>query len=95
MLVKLKRQRGKGKGTKPNTTEGEGSEAAIGFVDVVCARAAMVGEEGIGDEQWRSAMKIDGGACSGGGTSRHWLRPSLRSGLGFVGGEVGSGQPRD
>ena len=33
--------------------------------------------------------------CCGGGTSRHWLRPSLRSGLGFVGGELGSGEPHD
>ena len=46
VLVKLKRQRGKGEGTEPDTTEGEGSEAAIGFVDVVCARAATVGEDG-------------------------------------------------
>ena len=46
MLVKLKRQRGKGEGTEPDTTEGEDLEAAIGFVDVVCARVATVGEDG-------------------------------------------------
>ena len=67
--------------------------AAIGFVGDVCARAATVGED-------RSEMRCRRcrstvAQCSGGGTSRHWLRPSLRSGLGFVGGEVGSGQPRD
>ena len=43
----IERQRGKGKGTEPDTTEGEGSEAAIGFVDVVCARVATVGEDGL------------------------------------------------
>jgi hypothetical protein len=36
--------------------------------------------------------EVSGGAV--GGVSRHWLRPSLRSGLGFVGGECGSGEPR-
>ena len=86
MLVKLKRQRGKGKGTEPDTAEGEGSEAAIGFD--VCAKAATVGEA-------VSAMKMMTAQCCGGGTFRHWLRPSLTSVLGFVGGEVGSGQPRD
>ena len=29
---------------EPDTAEGEGLEAAIGFVDVVCARAATVGK---------------------------------------------------
>ena len=46
VLVKLKRQRGKGEGTEPDMAKGEGSEAAIGFVDVVCAWAATVGEDG-------------------------------------------------
>ena len=82
----IERQRGKGKSTEPDTTEGEGSKAAIGFD--VCAKAATVGEA-------VSAMKMMTAQCCGGGTSHHWLRPSLRSGLGFVGGEVGSGQPRD
>ena len=55
----------------------------------------MVGEDGVGDEQWRPAVKTDGGAVQ-------WWRcfPSLaasltRSGLGFVGRELGSGEPRD
>ena len=41
----IERQRGKGKGTEPDMAEGEGSEASIGFVDAVCSRAAMVGED--------------------------------------------------
>jgi len=28
----------------------------------MCARAATVDEDGIGDEQWRPAVKTDGGA---------------------------------
>ena len=42
----IERQRGKGEDTEPDKAEGEGSEAAIGFVDVVCAWAATVGEDG-------------------------------------------------
>ena len=53
VLVKLKRQRGKGKGTEPNTAEGEGSEAAIGFVDAVCSRSATVGEDVSEMRCWR------------------------------------------
>ena len=41
---------------------------AITFVDVVCARAATVGEDGVGDARWRPAVKAvesGGGAASG------------------------------
>ena len=34
-----------GESVEPDTAEGEGSEDAIRFVGVVCARAATVGEE--------------------------------------------------
>ena len=37
-------QRGWTRAVEPDTTEGEGSEDAITFVGVVCARAAMVDE---------------------------------------------------
>ena len=75
----IERQRGKGKGTEPDTAEWEGSEAAIGFN--VCAKAATVGEAVL-------VMKMTTAQCYGRGTSHHWQCPSLRSGLGFVGGEV-------
>ena len=55
--VELERQRGKGEGVEPDTAEGEGSEDAITFVDVICTRAATVGEDGVGDARWRSAVK--------------------------------------
>ena len=55
----------------------------------------MVDEVGVGDEQWRLMVKTDDGAVQ-------WWRcfPSLavpltRSGLGFVGGELGIGKPPD
>ena len=78
---------------EPDTAEGDDPEAAIGFVGEVCARAATAGEDGseMRCRRWRSTAA----QCSGGGTSRHWLRPSLRSGLGFVGRELGSGEPRN
>jgi len=42
---------------EPDTAEGDDPEAAIRFVGEVCARAATVGEDGVGDAQWRSAVK--------------------------------------
>jgi hypothetical protein len=56
---------------------------------MICARAATVGEAVA--MQWRSwrrsavAMEV---------LPVTWLRPYLRSGLGFVGGKCGSGEPR-
>ena len=65
MHVELERQRWKGEGAEPDTAEGEGSEDAITFVGVVCARAATVGEEG--DED----VDVDGaGGAAGGFPSR-------------------------
>ena len=55
------RQRGKGESVEPDTAEGEGSEDAIRFVGVVCARAATVGEEG--DED----IDVDGAGDAAGG----------------------------
>ena len=46
---------------EPDTAEGEGSEAAIGFVDEVCAWAATVGEEGGED------IDVDGAGGTAGG----------------------------
>ena len=46
---------------EPDTAEEEGSEAAIGFVGEVCARAATVGEEGSEDVDVDAA----GGAAGG------------------------------
>jgi hypothetical protein len=65
--------------------------AAIAFVEeVICARAAAVVEEMA--VQWRSLTQ-----CSDGVKAEvlpvTWLRPYSRSGLGFVGGECGSGEP--
>ena len=59
--VELERQRVKGEGVEPDTAEGEGSEDAITFVGVVCARAATVGEEG--DED----VDVDGAGGAAGG----------------------------
>jgi hypothetical protein len=63
--------------------------AAISFVEeIICARAAAVGEETA--VQWRSLTQ-----CSNGGdASRRCLRPSLVIGIRVVGGETGgSGKP--
>ena len=41
---------------------------AITFVDVVCARAATVGKDDVGDARWRPTVKAvesDGGAAGG------------------------------
>jgi len=61
MHVELERQRWKGEGAEPDTSEGEGSADAIRFVGDVCAREATVGEEGGED------VDIDraGGAAGG------------------------------
>ena len=52
MLVKLERQRGKGKVLNLTPQRGGGSEDAIRFVGVVCARAATVGEEVMCSGDW-------------------------------------------
>ena len=54
-------QRGWIRAVEPDTIEGEGSEDAIMFVGVVCARASMVGEEG--DED----VDVDGAGDAAGG----------------------------
>ena len=46
---------------EPDTMEGEGSEAAIGFVGEVCARALTVGEEGDEDVDVNGAGGVAGG----------------------------------
>ena len=46
---------------EPDTAEGEGSEDAITFVGVVCARAATVGEEGDEDVDVDGAGDVVGG----------------------------------
>ena len=56
-------QRGWTRAVEPDTAEGEGSEDAITFVGVVCARAATVGEEG--DED----VDVDGAGGTAGGFS--------------------------
>ena len=54
-------QRGWTRAVEPNTAKGEGSDGAITFVGVVCARAATVGEEG--DED----IDVDGAGGAAGG----------------------------
>ena len=54
-------QRGWTRAVEPDTAEREGSEDAITFVGVVCARVAMVGEEG--DED----VDVDGAGGAAGG----------------------------
>jgi hypothetical protein len=65
--------------------------AAIAFVEVIYTRAAAVVEEMT--VQWRSLTQ-----CSDGVKAEvlpvTWLRPYSRSGLEFVDGECGSGEPR-
>ena len=61
MHVELERQGWKREGAEPDTAEGEGSADAIRFVGDVCARAAMVGEEGGED------VDVDGAGGATGG----------------------------
>jgi hypothetical protein len=52
----------------------EEPEVAIAGSSVKSAHGQRRSEKKV---QWRPAMKTAVAQCNGGGTSRHWLRPSL------------------
>ena len=55
----------------------------------------MVGEDGDGDGRWQPVVKTDGCAVQWWRCFPSLAAPLTRSGLGFVGGELGIGKPPD